>query len=144
MHMGWRQETRAVIRAYPALKRQRAELQSMSVTANYGEPTELASGEVVNVLMPRSGSASRTTEDAALRQLPPDQQRSLDAVERAISVTLDRYVDGKRRLRLIELLYWKNSHYLSGAADQLYISYATARRWNDAFIELVDAYLKVF
>ena len=141
--MGWRKDTRAIIRAYPELKRRARELHDVSLTANYGTQAKVK-GVDMNVILPGSGEASRTTEDVALRQLSPGDQRALDAVSAAIQTTLSRHPDGKRRLQLIDLMYWRNSHYMQGAADLLYISYSTARRWNDSFVELVDAYLQVF
>jgi len=140
--MGWRKNTRAVIREYPNLRRRERELKDMAVTANYGTPDKQPDGTVVNVVLPGSGSASRTTEDVALRQLSPDDQRALDAVSNAIQTTM-RYRNGALRVRIIDLVYWRRSHTLEGAAMALHVSPQTAKFWHNNFVELVDAYLRV-
>lgn len=139
--MGWRKDTRAVIRRYPELKRRERDLKEMSVTANYGTPAEVDK-KFVNVLLPGSGDASRTTEDIALRSLPPDDQRALDAVSAAIQTTM-RYRNGDLRVKIIDLVYWRRSHTLEGAALAVHVSTKTAQAWHSDFIELVDAYLRV-
>ena len=130
--MGWRSKTRAAIRAYPALKRKERELRELTIIAAYGDE-------------PRSGQTNnnaRTIEAAALRQLPKDEQRALDAVSAAIQTTT-RYRNGDLRVKLIDLIYWRESHTLTGAAMAIHISGQTASRWHNGFIELVDAYMRV-
>ena len=139
--MGWRKDTRAIIRVYPELKRREREMKEISVVANYGERAKV-DGQLVNVIMPGGGAASRTTEDVALRQLSPDDQRALDAVSNAIQTTM-RYRNGNLRVKIIDLVYWRQSHTLEGAAQTVHVSIGTARVWHNAFIELVDAYMRV-
>ena len=139
--MGWRKDTRAIIRTYPELKRRERELKEISVVANYGTPA-IVGGERMNVLLPGGGTASRTTEDVALRQLSPDDQRALDAVSNAIQTTM-RYRNGNLRVKIIDLVYWRQSHTLEGAAQAVHVSLKTAQGWHSAFVELVDAYLRV-
>jgi len=139
--MGWRKDTRAIIRAYPELKRRARELHDVSLTANYGTPAKVK-GVDMNVILPGSGEASRTTEDVALRQLSPDDQRALDAVSNAIETTM-RHRNGDLRVRIIDLVYWRKSHTLEGAAMAVHVSPKTAKGWHSAFVELVDAYLRV-
>lgn len=127
--MGWRGDARAAIRAYPDLRRREEALHEMQITQAYGKT-------------PGSHSASRTTEAVAVRTLPPDDQRALDAVASAISTTL-RYRNGHERLQLISLVYWQRTHTLDGAALRLSVSPGTAKAWHSGFVELVDAYMRV-
>lgn len=127
--MGWRKNTRAVIRAYPELRRRERELHDMPVTPRYSAE-------------PGGGEASRTTENAAIRTLPPGDQRALDAVSAAIQTTM-RYRNGNLRVRIIDLVYWRRSHTLEGAALAVHVSLKTAQGWHSDFVELVDAYLRV-
>lgn len=125
----WREETKRVIRAYPALVRAENELFESKITASITG-------------MPRSGSAKNVVEDIAMRTLQPEDQRALDAVRKAI-LTTGRYRNSKDRMRVIDLVYWKQTHDLHGAADQCHYGYDTVQEWNAAFIELVDAYLRI-
>ena len=125
----WREETKRIIRAYPALLREEAELHDSRITPSL-------SG------MPGAGGVSRKTENIAMKELPPGSQRELDAVRKAISTT-DRYRNSRDRLKVIDLVYWKQTHDLHGAAMRCHYSYESVQEWNAAFIELVDAYMRV-
>jgi hypothetical protein len=114
-----------VIRAYPARKREYEQLHEQSVTANI-------SG------MPGSGEVSRGTEDIAIRQLPYTRQREYEAVKRAVEAT-QRRENGKERLRIIDLVYWKRSHTLEGAALSVGYGYDRARQLHGEFVRLVAA-----
>ena len=116
----WWQYVKNVIRAYPELKREYNALHEQAVTAN-------VSG------MPSGGSAGRKVESVALRQLPQPQQREYDAVRKTIAVT-ERMKTGSDRLRMIDMVFWKKSHTLSGAAMLLNISYETAVEYHRDFI----------
>lgn len=62
------------------------------------------------------------------------QQREVMAVSEAIKRTADME-DGMERLRLVKAVYWsKHRKTMSGIALDLYISRATAFRWNSEFI----------
>ena len=125
----WRERTKRIIEAYPALLREKAEVQAARITPAYNS-------------MPGSNEASRTTEGTALQTLPPESQRMLDAVERAIATT-GRYRNSHHRLRVVDLVYWKRTHDLQGAAIMCHYSYDTVQEWNADFIELVDAYYRI-
>lgn len=127
--MGWRSETRRVIRRYPELKHREAALHDPTITPLYTP-------------LPASGTPGRTTEAVALRELPPQEQRELAAVSSAVSTTM-RYRNGTLRVRLVDLVYWERACSLEGAAIRLHVSIGTAKTWHSAFIELVDAYLRV-
>ena len=58
------------------------------------------------------------------------------AVEDAIAET-EQLVDGAERLRLIDLVLWKRTHTLQGAALACYVSERTAQEWHRQFIRLV-------
>ncbi len=127
--MSWRKDARGVVRRYPSHKSELEAIRSGSVTPNY-------SG------MPGGHSASRTTEDVALRTLPRDAQTEYDAVDFAIRTTVANYPrDHKDRLEVIRLLYWvPDKLTIEGAAMRIPCSVQTAKGWNSSFLALVDAY----
>lgn len=120
----WWGFARKMVRDYPDLKMKLDELHTQSMSPDI-------SG------MPRGGSAGRTTESIALRQLPPDDQQDYDAVRRAIEITR-QLADGDARIALIRYAYWgKKMHKLEDAALQVHVSERTAQRWHADFIRLV-------
>ena len=58
------------------------------------------------------------------------------AVEAAVKET-EQLADGGERLRLIDLVLWKRTHTLQGAARACYVSERTAQEWHRQFIRLV-------
>ena len=129
--MGWRADAYGAIRRYPQHQSDAKQLKAVSITAS-------ASGG-------RSGtSVSRTTENAALRELPRDEQRELDAVREAIATT-KRYPNGRYRVHLIEQMYWRGQANMTmlRASCEIPIALVTARTWHNDFVKLVDAYLRV-
>ncbi len=119
----WWSYIKAVIRNYPTLCEKLSDIQSTSVTASL-------SG------MPRSGRLKRETEEAALRQLNPDEQKEYEAVKKAIEMT-ERLSKGQDRLYVIKLVLWKRTHTLDGAAMRVPCSERTARKYHGEFIKLV-------
>jgi len=115
-----------MIRRYPALAAEYAELKQTGVTAQI-------SG------MPHGGGVSDPTARAALRQLSPINQREYDAVRRAIQTTRC-CIDGGARLQVIRLVLWDKSHTIDGAAQVVHVSEPTAKRWHGDFIRLVASY----
>ena len=59
-----------------------------------------------------------------------------EAVAAAIEET-KQLVDGAERLRMVDLVLWKRTHTLQGAALACYISERTAQEWHRQFIYLV-------
>lgn len=112
-----------VIRSYPALKREYEDLHEQSMAVNM-------SG------MPRGGCVSRGTEDIAVRELPYTKQREYEAVRRAVE-TVKRCPTANDRLSLVDMVFWKRSHTLSGAAYKLNLSYTTAQRYHGEFVVAV-------
>lgn len=124
----WRAQARQAAYDYPGLRTALRDLQSMSITPSL-------SG------MPGGGGEHRSTEDAALRQLPPDDQRRFDAVSQALSIS-EHLTSGLSRVRMIELVYFRRSHTVEGAAMQIPCSVQTAWTWNNDFLLLIWSRLK--
>ena len=121
----WYDYVRRIIRNYTEYKRERDSLQSMTVTPRYD-----ANG---------GGSGpGRMAERAALRELEPEKERYYTAVDRALVHTA-RISKGRRepRVRFVTLYHFKHSHTMEGAAAACFVSYATARRWNQEFMREV-------
>lgn len=119
----WWGYVKNVIRAYPGLKQEYEELHRQSVTANM-------SG------MPGTGGVSRGTEDIAIRELPKPKQMEYDAVRKTIEAT-ERMRTGQDRMKLMSLVFWKQSHTLQGAAMAVNVSYDTAIDYHGDFIMMV-------
>ena len=124
---GWWGYVKNVIRAFPELKREYNALHEQAVTAN-------VSG------LPGGGGAGRGVESIALRELPGPKQRDFDAVRNAVAIT-ERMKTGRERLKMVDMVFWKGSHTLSGAAMAINISYETAVEYHRDFI-MVTAYYK--
>lgn len=123
----WWGYVKNVVRTYPELEQELKELRRTKVTPNYN-----ATGG--------SGGPSKTTENAALRELEPKKQQRFDAVAAALRKTR-RLRDGSSRCRLIDLVYFRKSHTLQGAADSCHVSFGTAKIWNQNFLRLVASEL---
>ena len=123
----WWGYVKNVVRTYPELEQELKELRRTKVTPNYN-----ATGG--------SGGPSKTTENAALRELEPKKQKRYDAVEAALRKTR-RFRDGSSRCRLIDLVYFRKSHTLQGAANSCHVSFGTAKIWNQNFLRLVASEL---
>ena len=71
---------------------------------------------------------------ANLESLGKIQQQEVQAVSEAIRRT-EAMEDGMDRMRLVKAVYWsKHRKTMSGIALDLYISRATAFRWNSEFV----------
>ena len=123
----WWGYVKNMIRAYPGLRKEYDDLHRQSITANM-------SG------MPGGGAASRGTENIALKELPKAKQMEYDAVRKAIAVT-EKMKNGSERLKIINLVFWKNSHTLQGAAMAIPVSYETAVEYHRDFI-MIAAYFR--
>lgn len=117
----WWPYVKNVIRDYPNLQRQYEELHTTSAVANYSGMT--------------GGGGGRPLEALAIRELPSTSQREYEAVRRAVEAT-ERYRNGKDRLRVIDMVLWKQSHTLEGAAMEVPCHYKTAQGWQKEFINL--------
>ena len=126
--MSWRSEARAALRQYPKLKRRQGE-NDMQITPVYG-------GAAVQ------HSASRTTEDVALRStLTEREENIISAVEFMLNMQ-SRYANSKERLRMVELVYFKHTHTIDGAADIVHYSPDALWRWYGEILTAVYVGLK--
>lgn len=62
--------------------------------------------------------------------------RENEAVRAAVEQT-ERYPNGQERLAVIEMVFWKKTHTLEGAALMVPCSIRTAQEWHRQFIRLV-------
>ena len=123
----WWVYVKGVVRRYPVLLAKHRDLQTPALTVNYSEHVG-------------SGDAQRTTETVATRELPAIQQIEFDSVTKAIEAT--KYMrSGAHKLKLINQVYWQQSHTMDGAAMLVHVSTATAWRWSSDFIHLVAGYM---
>lgn len=120
---GWWSYAKYMVRKYPELKREYNALHSQRITA-------AVTG------MPSGGGLSDPTAITALRQLPPARQREYDAVRKAIEKT-KLMKTGQERLAVIDLVLWKGTHNIDGAALKINISEKTATNYHSDFIRLV-------
>lgn len=120
----WWGYVKGMIRRYPDLCAKEKALHEVSISPN-------SSG------MPGGkGGYSDPTASAALRELPQNSQRELDAVRKAIAETKMNDT-GEERLKMMRLVFWEKTHTLDGAALQCHVSYRTASQWHGDFIRLV-------
>lgn len=110
---------------YPARKREYDSLHRQSTAAT-----------VCAVPGGGSGYVARITEHVAARQLPQQEQRELDAVQRAIDRT-KALKDGDMRMKVVSMTLFSRSRTVSGAAMQLYISESMAQMYRWQFLMTV-------
>lgn len=122
----WWGYVKNMIRRYPSLKAEYEELHSQSVTAQYSS-------------LPHTEGVSRGTEMVSIRELPSTRQREYEAVRRAIEQTRG-YANGKERLAVVNMVLWKRSHTLEGAALQVPCTNRIAKQWHGEFIRLVASH----
>lgn len=125
---GWRHAARNAAYEFPRLRAELRDMQTQSITPRL-------SG------MPGGAGEHRSTEDAALRQLPAAEQRRHDAVAQAVQIC-GQLTSGPSRVKLIDLVYFRRSHTVEGAALQIPISSRQAWGWNNDFLLLVWARLR--
>lgn len=125
----WWSYVKGVIREYPALKDKYNDLHSTNMIAQY----ESTGGG-------RSCDISDPTGQTAIRELPKQEQREYEAVRMAISTT-ERYKNGRDRLIVINMVLWKKSHTLDGAALYVPCDLRTAKQWHGDFIRQTAMYL---
>lgn len=111
------------LRAYPALLAKKDALRGQTVTAKYSPD-------------PKGGGASRSTENIALKDLPPREAASVDAISSALD-EVARRKDGGDIIKLVDMVYFRRSHTIQGAALTLSMTEITAKRKNGDFITLV-------
>lgn len=112
-----------MIRRYPELKAVHDDRLTQKITQSFEQ------------VRPNS-ETGRPVESSVARALDTTAQKELDAVSAAIRAT-ENLPNGKDRIKLIELVFWRRSHTLQGAAIKLHVSERTARRWHTDFIKTV-------
>lgn len=74
---------------------------------------------------------------AMIRRYPGRVNRNeRRAVQLAVEKT-EQLEDGAERIRIIDMVFWKKTHSLEGAAQQIPCSYETAKQWHADFIREV-------
>lgn len=122
----WRRRARTAAHDYPGLKAAERELHEVRITPTFDH--ESAHGSF------------RSTEDAAIRELPPAQQRQLEAVENALRA-MSSLANAEDRQKLIQMVYFTGRFTLDGAALEIPVSVQTAKLWSNDFLLLVWANL---
>ena len=120
----WWEYVKRVIREYPSLKREHDAIYEVGITASY-------SG------MPHGSNPGDPTYSAAIKEMERNKQRRYDAVRLAIAET-EHYKNGRDRLKIIELVHWKQTHTIAGAAMQIPCSERTALTYHGEFIRAVE------
>ena len=132
----WMETVRRAIINYPTLKAKKDELQSMATTPAVKSIVG-PDGKEANVYPTGGGGGdgnSRKTETVALRELPPMEEKALNAVRNALEATA-LLPDGKDRLALIRAYWWSGKHRnMVRAADKCFVCERTAWGWNNAFM----------
>lgn len=119
----WWGYVRNLVRDYPALDQELQDLRSQQITSSLDH-------------VHGHGIPGRSTEDAALRQLSPAKQAAHDAISKAIEQTRSRS-NGEDRIKLIDMVFWRQTHTLDGAAYALGYSYDRAKQLQGDFLRLV-------
>ena len=135
-HYWWWASVRASIKQYPALAKKKAELQAMPVTKAVksirGEDGKLRD---LYAMPGKGGGNSRTVERCALAELPPQEERIVQAVENALA-SAELASNGPTRVKLLREYHFRGG-LLSSVADRHYVAEATAKRWNAVFVRTV-------
>lgn len=121
---GWWSYAKHLTRKYPELKQEYDTIHSQHIAT---DPSKILGS---------SSNTSRSTEILALLQLPPAKQADYDAVTKSIEQT-KRLKTGAQRLQLIDMVFWKQSHTLEGAAYKIGFSYDQCKLFHRDFLRLV-------
>lgn len=126
--MGWRAEARRALRDYPRIKRRQAD-NEMQITPVYG-------GAAVQ------HSASRTTENVALRStLTEREENVISAVEFMVAMQ-SRYYNAEARMKMLSLVYFRRTHTMQGAAMEVGYNINTVKSWNTEMLTAVYVALR--
>lgn len=104
-------------------------------------PALLAASRELRYAFRASGS-NDPTASTAMRELPPEGKRRLDAIRQAIRKT-HNMENGLLRLNLIHMVFWKKTHTLAQAAAELSCTEQQAERYLDEFIRSVKESLGI-
>lgn len=126
--MDWRRQARRALRDYPRLKKKQTET-AQQITPVYG-------GSVVQ------HEASRVTENIALRSTLSDAESNVIAAVEFAMAMQGAYYNADARLKMLELVYYKKTHTLQGAALECGYSIETVWKWNTEVLAAVYVGLK--
>lgn len=87
----------------------------------------------------RGSEATRTTEAIVIRAISSGSVAELEAVQKAIDNIL-LTENGEEIIKIIDMLFWKQTHTLQGAALKMHLSYNTAKRRYESFLKCVAIY----
>ena len=126
--MGWRSEARRALRDYPRIKRRQGD-NEMQITPVYG-------GAAVQ------HSASRTTENVALRSTLTEREENIvSAVEFMLNMQR-RYYNADARMKMLSLVYFRRTHTMQGAAMEVGYNINTVKSWNTEMLTAVYVALR--
>lgn len=135
----WWASVRTAVRQYPRLRAKKDDLQSMQVTKGV-RSIKGPDGKLHDFYAaPGSGGDGRTVERLATVELPPQEERILDAVERALEIT-SLAPNGETQTKILREYHFRGG-LLSSIADRHFVGEATAKRWNAIFMRTVAAEL---
>lgn len=60
----------------------------------------------------------------------------IEAVRAAVAET-EQLADGAERMKLVDMVLWRRTHTIQGAAMAIFVSDRTAREWHRQFVQLV-------
>lgn len=124
--MEWRREAKRALYDYPRIRRKQG---AQMITPNYA-------GVAVQ------HAPTRTTETAALSAAMSDrEERVVRAVELALEMQR-HYHNADARLLMVQLVYWRRTHTLEGAALEAHYSVEAVKRWNTEILTAVYVGLK--
>lgn len=121
--MSWRSEARAALRQYPKLKRRQGENEA-TITPVYG-------GAAVQ------HSASRVTEEVALRSTLTEREENIISAVEFMLTMQRRYYNADARMRMLKLVYWSRTHTMQGAAMEVGYNINTVKAWNTEMLTAV-------
>lgn len=81
-------------------------------------------------------SMIRRYEKRKNMELTGTEMREAEAVKKAIESTMALKA-GEERIALVDIIFWKRTHTIQGAAMLLHLSERTAQRWHSEFIREV-------
>ena len=122
--MSWRSEARKALREYPRIKKRQNALTSQQITPVYG-------GAAVQ------HSASRVTEDVALRSALTEREENIVSAVEFMLAMQSRYYNAEARLRMLKLVYWQQTHTMQGAAKEVGYNINTVKAWNTEMLTAV-------
>lgn len=145
----WWNYTKSIIREYPILKKMIETPLEPNISGNPGTPyTIIGPGGQREMAVSfdgrRSGPPTSPVEQCVIHDLPRKLQRKFDAVENAISKTKKMHpTDYRPRLQIIDLVYFKGTHTIAGAALRVGCHPNTAGAWQAEFIRMVAEELDI-